>query len=120
MARSGEAAPVAVTAGSAVSLMPGGNLLGGRFLDTDSTGMSVRFSMPPTTASTSISATARPYLRIFRSRSVEDEERGSSVEAVAPCGPTSRTGTGGRPVLVPTDGSASCGDREFESHLLQQ
>ena len=82
MARSGEAAPMAVTAGSAVSLMPGGNLSGGRFLDTDSTGMSVRFSMPPTTASTSISATARPYLRIFRSRSVEDEERGSSEEII--------------------------------------
>jgi hypothetical protein len=45
MARSGEAAPMAVTAGSAVSLMPGGNLSGGPFLDTDSTGMSVRFSM---------------------------------------------------------------------------
>ena len=82
MARSGEAAPMAVTAGSAVSLMPGGNLSGGRFLDTDSTGMSVRFSMTPTTASTSISATARPYLRIFRSRSVEDEERGSSEEII--------------------------------------
>ena len=62
--------------------MPGGNLSGGRFLDTDSTGMSVRFSMPPATAATSISATARPYLRIFRSRSVEDEERGSSEEII--------------------------------------
>ena len=41
MARSGEAAPMAVTAGSAVSLMPGGDLSGGRFLHTDSTGMSV-------------------------------------------------------------------------------
>ena len=71
-----------VTAGSAVSLMPGGNLSGGRFLDTDSTGMSVRSSIPTTTASTSISATARPYLRIFRSRSVEDEERGSSEEII--------------------------------------
>jgi hypothetical protein len=41
MAKSGEATPMAVTAGSAVSLMPSGNLLGGRFLDTDSTGMRV-------------------------------------------------------------------------------
>jgi hypothetical protein len=82
MARSGEAAPMAVTAGSAVSLMPDGNLSGGRLLDTDCTGMSVRFSMPPTTASSSISAMARPYLRIFRSRSVEDEELGSSEEII--------------------------------------
>jgi hypothetical protein len=54
MVRSGEPAPMAVAAGSAVSLMPGGDLSGGRFLDTDCTGMSVRFSMPTTTASTSI------------------------------------------------------------------
>ena len=62
--------------------MPGGALSGGRFLDTDSTGMSVRFGIPTTTASTSISATARPYLRIFRGQSVEDEERGSSEEII--------------------------------------
>jgi hypothetical protein len=54
MARSGEATPMEVTAGSVVSLMPSGNLSGGRFLDTDSTGMSVRFCMSTTTA--------RPYL----------------------------------------------------------
>src|SRR6516162_357486 len=29
-------------------------------------------------------------------------------------------GTSSRPVVVPTDGSAFCGDREFESHFLQR
>ena len=29
-------------------------------------------------------------------------------------------GTSSRPVVVPTDGSAFCRDREFESHFLQQ
>ena len=75
MARSDEAAPMPVTAGSVVSLVPGGAFSGGRFLDTDSTGMSVRFGIPTTTASTSISATARPYLRIFRGRG-----RGAGVQ----------------------------------------
>jgi len=40
-----EPAPRAVTAGSAISVMPAGNLLRGRFLDTDPTGMNIRFSV---------------------------------------------------------------------------
>jgi hypothetical protein len=39
--------PQAVTAGSGLSVMPGGNLLGGRFLDSDPSNMSIRFSVPP-------------------------------------------------------------------------
>jgi hypothetical protein len=46
MAQSGGPGQQTVTAGSGISVMPGGNLLNGRFLDTDPSGMSVRFSVP--------------------------------------------------------------------------
>jgi hypothetical protein len=50
MAQAPVPAPMTVTAGSALSVFPAGNLLlGSVFLDTDTIGVTVRFSVPPVT-----------------------------------------------------------------------